>query len=394
MYFPVSLSGPHTILNEREFWSELAFDIKGTGTKYDGVKLEGCLLHLTDPDLPEIEMNDDQVAEFVQWCRDVMDRAGLDHVIKSHRVDYPTLNYYVSKAILPLGEMSPAARKFGCIFNCWFVLFDYTYDETPDEKISEQLGNLIQYNKIWQDILLGKYGSDVALKNYPIEKTSPMFHPYLHIAKELYAAMLGVIVPEDADERVIREHPFFTMSVSWWSCFELKYSKELRVYEDIFRCYQLYSTGGTFTDATEYLVPNCVPPLYLKNDVAYIRLQNAFHTLICAISDLYGIVKDIRFEDEDNLILFRVKKKEISIQEAFKQSIELQNDQARQFIYLASYLRKKYEGDEVVERVLAMKELWMDGGFRYGYDSPRYKVAAKGMMKVTFKTISFKAHAV
>jgi len=42
-----------------------------------------------------------------------------------------------------------------------------------------------------------------------MENTSPIFPPNLYLAKEIYAVMLGVIVPEDADERAIRETPFF-----------------------------------------------------------------------------------------------------------------------------------------------------------------------------------------
>jgi len=94
------------------------------------------------------------------------------------------------------------------------------------------------------------------------------------------------------------------------------------------------------------------------------------------------------------LVQFRVKNKGIFVEEAFKQVIDLHYDQTRQFINLASYLRKKYEGDEVVERVLLMKEIFMDGGNRFASDSPRYTIAAKGMLKVAFKTIGFKSHAV
>jgi len=61
-----------------------------------------------------------------------------------------------------------------------------------------------------------------------MENTSPIFHPYLYLAKEIYAAMLGVTVPEDADELAIRETPFYQTTVTWWSCLELKYIKGYR----------------------------------------------------------------------------------------------------------------------------------------------------------------------
>jgi len=208
-----------------------------------------------------MEMNAEDVAQFIQWSRDVMDRAGIEHVVKGHQVDYPILNYHLCIAVCSFGEMSPAAKKFLCIWNGWICHFDFTQDEAPlsDEEASEFLENLIQYNKIWQDILLGKYGSDCTEKNYPVEKTSLIFHPYFYLAKEIYAAMLGVIVPEDADEHVIREHPFYQTTVTWWSWLELKYSKGLGFHAGIFMCYQLYATAATNGTTTyECLVPNCV----------------------------------------------------------------------------------------------------------------------------------------
>jgi len=60
----------------------------------------------------------------------------------------------------------------------------------------------------------------------------------------------------------------------------------------------LYATAATYgTNVNESLVPNCVPPVYLKHDIAYIRMQNAFQALVCAVSDVYGF-EDIRFQDE------------------------------------------------------------------------------------------------
>jgi len=118
-------------LIETEFWSRLTLDIQGTGTEYDGLKLGNKFLHLTDPDLPAMEMNAEDVAQFIQLFRDVLDRAGFDHAIKSHEVDYPILNYNLCNAVCPFGEMSLAAKKFLCIWNGWICHFDFTQDEAP-----------------------------------------------------------------------------------------------------------------------------------------------------------------------------------------------------------------------------------------------------------------------
>jgi len=167
-----------------------------------------------------------RISSPIELSRDVLDRAGLDYVKKSHQVDYPILNYHLCNAVCPFGEISLTAKKFLCIWN-GICHFDFTQDEAPlsDEENSKFLGNLIQFNKIWQDILIGKYGSDCTVRNHHIENT--IFHPYLYLAKETYAVMLGIIVPEDADERAIRETPFFQTTVTWWSWLELKYSKGL-----------------------------------------------------------------------------------------------------------------------------------------------------------------------
>jgi len=87
------------------------------------------------------------------------------------------------------------------------------------------------------------------------------------------------------------------------------------------------------------LIRGIVVPQKIRKDPYFKRLYEASQDSFCCINDIFGVTKDLLYEEVDSLVMFKYLEKKITLTEAFKQTLDFLNSQLKDVKLLSSILR-------------------------------------------------------
>jgi hypothetical protein len=346
-------------LKKKEVWLDYRIDLADSvKSKYKIDHLSGSVLNLLSPGEyihpnPSYILRDE---EFItEWW------------VKRKLMERDSKYYYkfkdnfgkLANLLIPLDHIPEPMMRCHCLFLGWTFQHDDVLDNMKDHRTGDfesGFDTVSAANKVFCDILLDKYGREYE-DNFP-DVNFPHFKSLCHVWKDFHAQLHNVIPFYEA-----RNGPFLKYMFEYFDSYVMSHGERInrKFSEESGKFWLRFATGWKPWIELVCLVRGVVIPTPLRRDFYWIRLRMASEDVIGFINDIFGISKDLLYDETDTLVMFKHIEKKVQLEKAYKDTVEFLNEQIQDMVLLIEVLRKRHTNNPHAEGYLRAVEDFIDG---------------------------------
>lgn len=133
-----------------------------------------------------------------------------------------------------------------------------------------------------------------------------------------------------------------------------------------------------------FLIQGVIVPDKLRKDLLFERVLMAAQDVAEGINGVFGIAKDLLNSEGDTWTMWKIVEKNIPLQEAYRTSVEYQNQESKDMRNMIELLRNRFIGDVGVDKSLWVIEDFMDGYILWCSTCPRYLTGTTVTQRVVY----------